>query len=95
VILVWYPGISSRCGWSFLNPKPPGKSAQDSETLTEHGMAPRNSGAIGNPDLKGHSGAPGRGAFTILYLKVQDARIAAANYHTVGYEQTFRASLPP
>ena len=55
-----------------------------SETLTEHVMAPRNSGAIENPDLTGHSGAPGRGAFMILYLKVQDERIAAAKYHTVG-----------
>ena len=55
-----------------------------SETLTEHVMAPRNSGAIDNPDLTGHAGTPGRGAFMILYLKVQDDRIAAAKYHTVG-----------
>jgi nitrogen fixation protein NifU and related proteins len=55
-----------------------------SETLTEHVMAPRNGGAIENPDLTGHAGAPGRGAFMILYLKVQDERIAAAKYHTIG-----------
>jgi nitrogen fixation protein NifU and related proteins len=55
-----------------------------SETLTEHVMTPRNSGAIENPDLIGHAGTPGRGAFMILYLKVQDDRIAAAKYHTVG-----------
>ena len=55
-----------------------------SETLTDHVMAPRNGGAIENPDLTGHAGAPGRGAFMILYLKVQDERIAAAKYHTVG-----------
>ena len=42
-----------------------------SETLTDHVMAPRNGGAIENPDLTGHAGAPGRGAFMILYLKVQ------------------------
>ena len=30
-------------------------------------MSPRNSGAIENPDLTGHAGAPGRGAFMILY----------------------------
>jgi NifU-like protein involved in Fe-S cluster formation len=47
-------------------------------------MARRTGGAIENPDLTGHSGASGRGAFMILYLKVQDGRIAAAKYHTVG-----------
>jgi nitrogen fixation NifU-like protein len=51
-------------------------------------MAPRNGGAIENPDLIGHAGAPGRGAFMILYLKVEDNRIAAAKYHTVGYGPT-------
>jgi NifU-like protein involved in Fe-S cluster formation len=55
-----------------------------SETLTEHVMAPRNGGAIENPDLTGRSGAPGRGAFMILYLKIQEKRISAAKYHTVG-----------
>jgi nitrogen fixation NifU-like protein len=55
-----------------------------SETLTEHVMTPRNVGAIENPDLIGHAGAPGRGAFMILYLKIQDERIAAAKYQTVG-----------
>jgi len=55
-----------------------------SETLTDHVMAPRNGGAIENPDLIGHAGAPGRGAFMILYLRIEDARIAAAKYHTVG-----------
>ena len=44
----------------------------------------RNGGAIENPDLTGHAGAPGRGAFMILYLKIEDERIAAAKYHTVG-----------
>ncbi len=55
-----------------------------SETLSEHVMAPRNGGAIDNPDLTGRSGAPGRGAFMIIYLRVQDERIAMAKYHTVG-----------
>ena len=55
-----------------------------SETLTEHVMAPRNGGAIENPDLTGHAGAPGRGAFMILYLRIEDERIAVAKYHTVG-----------
>ena len=58
--------------------------AKYSETLTEHVMSPRNGGAIESPDLTGHAGAPGRGAFVILYLKVQHDRITAAKYHTVG-----------
>jgi nitrogen fixation protein NifU and related proteins len=58
--------------------------ARYSEILTEHVMAPRNGGTIENPDLIGHSGTPGRGAFMILYLKVRDERIAGAKYHTVG-----------
>ena len=55
-----------------------------SETLTEHVMSPRNGGAIESPDLTGHAGAPGRGAFMILYLKLEGERIRAARYHTVG-----------
>ncbi len=55
-----------------------------SDTLMDHVMAPRNGGVMENPDLTGHAGAPGRGAFMILFLKVEDDRIAAAKYHTVG-----------
>jgi nitrogen fixation NifU-like protein len=55
-----------------------------SETLIDHVMASRNVGTIENPDLTGHAGTPGRGAFIILYLEVHDERITAAKYHTVG-----------
>jgi nitrogen fixation NifU-like protein len=55
-----------------------------SETLTDHVMAPRNGGVIEHADLTGHAGAPGRGAFMILYLKVRDEQITAAKYHTIG-----------
>ena len=41
--------------------------ASYSETLTEHVMSPRNGGAIEDADLTGHAGAPGRGAFMILF----------------------------
>ncbi len=58
--------------------------AKYSETLTEHVMAPRNGGVIEDADLTGHAGSPGRGAFMILFLNVEDDRIAAARYHTVG-----------
>jgi nitrogen fixation protein NifU and related proteins len=55
-----------------------------SETLTEHVIAPRNGGVIENADLTGHAGTPGRGAFMILYLRLQDERVTAAKYHTIG-----------
>jgi nitrogen fixation NifU-like protein len=55
-----------------------------SDTLTDHVMTPRNSGSIEHPDVTGHAGTPGRGAFMILYLALQDERVAAARYHTVG-----------
>ncbi len=58
--------------------------AKYSETLTEHVMTPRNGGVIEDADLTGHAGSPGRGAFMILYLKLDDERIAVAKYHTVG-----------
>jgi len=62
-----------------------------SETLTDHVMDPRNAGVMDNPDLIGHAGVPGRGAFMIVFLKVQDGRIAAAKYHTVGCGPTIAA----
>jgi NifU-like protein involved in Fe-S cluster formation len=58
--------------------------AKYSETLSEHVMTPRNGGVIEDADLTGHAGSPGRGAFMILYLKLDGERIAAAKYHTVG-----------
>jgi NifU-like protein involved in Fe-S cluster formation len=48
-----------------------------SEMLTEHVMAPRNAGVMENPDITGHSGTPGRGAFLTLFLKLNADRIAA------------------
>jgi nitrogen fixation protein NifU and related proteins len=55
-----------------------------SETMMDHVLSPRNGGVLENPDLTGHAGTPGRGAFLILFLKVEEGRIAAARYHTVG-----------
>ena len=52
------------------------------ETLTDHVMAPRNGGGPENADLTGHA-VLGRGAFMILYLKIQHERIEAATT-TVG-----------
>jgi hypothetical protein len=55
-----------------------------SETIMDHVLSPRNGGVIENPDLTGDSGTPGRGAFLILFLRVEEGRISAAKYHTVG-----------
>jgi nitrogen fixation NifU-like protein len=62
-----------------------------SDTLMDHVMAPRNGGVIESPDLTGHAGAPGRGAFLILYLRIQDERIAEARYRTYGCGPTIAA----
>jgi NifU-like protein involved in Fe-S cluster formation len=61
-----------------------GRMGKYSETLTEHVTAPRNGDVLEQPDLTGHAGAPCRGAFMILYLKVDEERVTAAKYHTVG-----------
>ena len=58
--------------------------ARYSEMLTEHVMAPRNSGVLEKPDLAGHAGTPGRGAFMVLFLKLEGDRVAAAKYQTYG-----------
>jgi nitrogen fixation protein NifU and related proteins len=55
-----------------------------SETMMDHVLSPRNGGVMEDPGLAGHSGTPGRGAFMIVFLRVQDNRVAAAKYHTVG-----------
>jgi nitrogen fixation NifU-like protein len=62
-----------------------------SETLMDHVMAPRNGGVMEAPDLTGRAGTPGRGAFLILYLKLNDDRITAARYHTYGCGPTIAA----
>ena len=52
--------------------------------MMDHVLSPRNGGVMENPRLTGRAGAPGRGAFIVLYLRVQNDRISAAKYHTVG-----------
>ena len=46
-----------------------------SETMMDHVLSPRNGGVLEQPDLTGHAGTPGRGAFLILFLKVEEGRI--------------------
>jgi nitrogen fixation protein NifU and related proteins len=55
-----------------------------SDSMMDHIMSPRNGGAMESPDLTGHAGTPGRGAFMIVYLGLAGDRIALAKYHTVG-----------
>ena len=55
-----------------------------SETMMDHVMSPRNGGVVENPRLTGYAGTAGRGPFMVLYLRVENDRITAAKYHTVG-----------
>jgi NifU-like protein involved in Fe-S cluster formation len=64
---------------------------KSSETPIDPVMSPRNDGVMEHPDLTGHAGAPGRGAFLILFLKVRDDRLAAAKSHTHGCAPTIAA----
>jgi hypothetical protein len=67
--------------------------SKDSETLTEHVMALRNSGVMESLDLTGHAGTPGRGVFLPLCLKVQDDRIAAAKCHFHAIDRRVESSI--
>jgi NifU-like protein involved in Fe-S cluster formation len=40
-----------------------------SEIMMDHVLSPRNGGVLEHPDLTGHAGTPGRGAFLILFLR--------------------------
>ncbi|WP_422927504.1 iron-sulfur cluster assembly scaffold protein [Singulisphaera sp. PoT] len=55
-----------------------------SDTLMDHFTSPRNSGTLDAPHLTGHSGAPGRGPFLILYLRLDGGRVAEARFQTYG-----------
>jgi NifU-like protein involved in Fe-S cluster formation len=62
-----------------------------SDTLMDHVTAPRNTGVMENPDLTGMAGAPGRGAFLVLCLRVRDGRITEAKFQTYGCGPTIAA----
>ena len=62
-----------------------------SETMMDYVMSPRKGEVMEGPDLTGHSGTPGRGAFLILFLKLHDDRITTAKYHTYGCGPTIAA----
>jgi NifU-like protein involved in Fe-S cluster formation len=54
-----------------------------SEIMMDHVLSPRNGGFMEQPDLTGRAGTPGRGAFMLLFLRVEKSRIVAARCHTV------------
>jgi nitrogen fixation protein NifU and related proteins len=56
--------------------------------MMDHVLSPRNGGVLEQPDLTGRAGTPGRGAFMIMFLRVEKSRIVAAKYHTVGCGST-------
>jgi NifU-like protein involved in Fe-S cluster formation len=63
-----------------------------SDTLMDHFMAPRNSGALESPDVTGHSGTPGRGPFLILYLRITEGKITTAKFQTYGCDPNIACS---
>jgi NifU-like protein involved in Fe-S cluster formation len=58
--------------------------AEYSDTMMDQVLSPRNGGVMENPHLTAHAGTPSRGAFVILFFGVEERRIAAAKYDTVG-----------
>jgi nitrogen fixation protein NifU and related proteins len=67
--------------------------AHFSDTFMDHFSSPRNSGPMESPDQVGHAGAPGRGPFLILYLRVGDGRISDAKFQTYGCGATMGSLL--
>lgn len=64
---------------------------QFSDTFMDHFSSPRNSGPMEPADLVGHAGAPGRGPFLILYLRMGDGRVSEAKFQTYGCGATIAA----
>ena len=62
-----------------------------SETLMEHFSNPRNNSPMPDADLVGRAGAPGRGPFFILYLRLWNGAIASARYQCHGCGSTIAA----
>ncbi len=55
-----------------------------SDVLMDHFTSPRHSGAMESPDRVGQAGAPGRGPFLILYLRMDGDRVADSRFQTYG-----------
>jgi nitrogen fixation NifU-like protein len=55
-----------------------------SETLMDHFLSPRNAGALVAPDRVGQAGAPGRGPYMTLHLRLDGGTVVAAGFQTYG-----------
>ncbi len=55
-----------------------------SETLMDHFQAPRNAGRMEAPDVVGLAGVPGQGRYLVLYVRLQEGRIAIAQHECHG-----------
>ena len=55
-----------------------------SPTVIDHFTQPRNAGRLPEANAKGVAGTPGQGNYVILFLRVEDDRIAAASFETFG-----------
>ena len=55
-----------------------------SDIVLEHFRAPRNMRVMEKPDALGVAGEPGRGNFMVIYLRIEEDRIAEATFQTHG-----------
>lgn len=55
-----------------------------SEVVLDHFHNPRHAHSMDDADVVGRAGEPGRGPFMLLYLKLEDERIARASLQTYG-----------
>lgn len=55
-----------------------------SDALMDHFSSPRNSGPMEDPDLVGRAGAPGKGPFMAVFIKLAGEGVGAARFQTYG-----------
>jgi nitrogen fixation NifU-like protein len=59
-------------------------SPKYSQKILDHFERPRNVGEMEHPDVVGRSGAPGRGNYMILYLRIVGNQVKRATFQTYG-----------
>lgn len=62
-----------------------------SSIVMDHFQSPRNYGQLSAPDVVGVAGVPGMGKFLVLYLRLEDDRVAAAGFVCHGCGPTIAA----
>lgn len=55
-----------------------------SSTVLEHFAQPRNVGRLPDANASGRAGAPGRGNYMLMFLRVEGGRVARASFKTFG-----------